>query len=593
MKNKRVFLVAVCLVLVASLLCGCPSSQQQQTSQSTKPDIQESLGNIDTNIKDNDANSDYDESDATKIIFSGDSANVKGMGAATQGSTVRIGAEGTYIISGSSSDGHIIIEAAKAEIKVVLDGLNLTNTDGPAILVKNAKKVTFTLAHNTNNTLSDGASYTLYEGNAIVDGAIFAKAELVFNGTGNLTVNGNYAHGIVSKDGITIAGGNFVVTSKGSGISGKDCVKVANSNITINAGTDGIKSDNMEDPSLGYIYIQNGTFNINSVNDAIQAYGVASIEGGTFNIKTTSTLSTASAKGVKGVTGVAIAGGTFNIDTQDDGVHSDGDVLIAGGNLTIKSADDGIHANDKLDITGGEINISKSYEGLEATDISICAGKVIINSTDDGMNASGGNDTNTNTGTRPGDMFESTNGSINISGGYVLVCAEGDGIDANGSITMSGGVVLVDGPSHGGNGSLDYSGTSKITGGVFIALGTKDMAQNFSSATQGAILTSSSTTLSAGTIISICDANGNVIAAFQSTKSFNCITISAPELKQGGTYTLYKNATVSNLDENGFAHNTTQTGGTSISTVTLSSLISGQGSSMGGGGFPGGRPPRY
>ena len=48
------------------------------------------------------------------------------------------------------------------------------------------------------------------------------------------------------------------------------------------------------------------------------------------------------------------------------------------------------------------------------------------------------------------------------------------------------------------------------------------------------------------------DANGNVIAAFQSTKSFNCITISAPELKQGGTYTLYKNATVSNLDENGF-----------------------------------------
>ena len=128
--------------------------------------------------------------------------------------------------------------------------------------------------------------------------------------------------------------------------------------------------------------------------------------------------------------------------------------------------------------------------------------------------------------------------------------------------------------------------------GVFVALGTRDMAQNFSSATQGAILVSSSSTFSAGTLISVCDANGNVIVAFTSTKAFSCVTVSAPELKQGGTYSFYKNSNVNGLDENGFAHNTTQTGGEAWTSVTLTNLISGQGSSMGGGGFPGGRPPR-
>ena len=594
MKNNRLFLIAICLVLVASLLCGCPGGNTPiNTTTSTTTTVKNTSSSVDTNINDDDINSDYDESDAKKITFSGDSVTVKGKGAAAQGSTVRISAEGTYVVSGSSNDGYIIIEAAKSDVKLVLDGLNLTHADGPAILVKDAKKVTFTLADGTNNVLSDGSSYSLYEGNAIVDGAIFAKADLVFNGNGTLTVNGNNAHGIVSKDALTITGGNIIVNSKNAGICGKDFLKVTNANITIKAGTDGLKSDNLDDASAGYIYIQSGSFNINSANDAIQATNSVNIDGGTFNIKTTSTASTASAKGVKGVAAVEISGGTFVIDSADDSIHSDGDVLIAGGDISLKSADDGIHANDNLSITGGSIVIEKSYEGLEATDIAISNGKVIINATDDGMNASGGNDENTTTGGRPGDMFESTTGSITISGGYVIVRAEGDGIDANGSLTISGGVVLVDGPSRGGNGSLDYNSTASISGGVFVALGTSDMAQNFKEATQGSILTTNSSTFSAGTVISVCDANGNVIVAFTSTKTFNCVTVSAPELKQGETYTFYKNASVSGLDENGFAHNTTQSGGTSWKTVTLNSLISGQGSSMpGGGGVPGGTRPR-
>ena len=586
MKIKKILLITVFLILCSFLLCACP--EKNVNTSNTKPNIEDVLGNIDTDIKDNDVNADYNENNATKITFSGNSANVKGIGASASGADVRIGAQGTYILSGNASDGSVIIDAGSNEINIVLNGLSLTNSDGPAILVKNAKKVTFTLAEGTNNTLSDGASYVLYEGNATVDGTIFAKAELVFNGVGTLTVNGNNAHGVVSKDGLTIVAVNINVNSKGTGICGKDYLKIADANITINAGTDGLKSDNMEDADMGYIYIQSGTFNITSANDAIQAYDVVSIEGGSFNIKTTSTLPTDSAKGVKGVAGVAISGGSFVVESIDDGVHSDGDVYILGGDISILSGDDGIHANDTLNISDGNIDIKKSYEGLEATDIIISGGYIDINSTDDGMNASGGNDIVTGSG---GDMFESTSGSISISGGYTIIHNEGDGIDANGAFTVSGGIVLVDGPSHGGNGSFDYASTAKITGGIVITLGVRDMAQNFSEATQGSILVSSGGSFAAGTLMSLCDEDGNVILAFRSTKAFSGALFSAPELEKGKTYTFYRNATVEGLDENGFAHNTTQTGGEECGTVTLDDYICGQGSQMGGG--PGGRPPRY
>ena len=591
MINKKLFLCVACVVLVVSFLFGCTTGNVKTSTTATKPNIEDIIGNIDTNIDNEDANTDYNEEGATKIVFSDGGINVSGSGAVAQGSTVRIGSEGTYILSGGCDDGYVIVDASKSEVRIVLDGLNLTNNDGPAILVKNAKKVTLTLVEDSDNSLSDGASYQLLEGNATVDGAIFAKSELVVNGEGNLVVNGNNAHGIVSKKGLVITGGNINVTSKNAGVCGKDYLKITNSNITVNAGTDGLKSDNIEDADMGYIYIQSGTFNINSGNDGIQSYGIASIEGGMFNIKTTSTLSTASAKGVKGTAGVAISGGEFVIDAQDDGIHSDGDVYLVGGNISISSTDDGVHANSSLNIADGELNITKSYEGLEATDIIISGGKIEINSSDDGMNASGGTDSSTETTTRPGGGSESTNGSITISGGYTIIHNEGDGIDANGSLNVSGGITIIDGPSRGGNGSFDYASSATITGGIVVALGTSDMAQNFSSATQGSVLVRSGGSFAAGTLMSICDENGNVILAFKSTKSFNGALFSAPELEKGKTYTFYQNATVSGLDENGFAHNTTQTGGTECGSVTLDDYICGQGSSM-GGGMPGGRPPR-
>ena len=591
MKNRAIFVrfcAFACLLTLSLSVVACNQRLDDGgQNKNTTVNVDGLITSVDTSINDKDTDSSYDENNSKSIAFSGSSASISGLGASASGSDVTITAAGTYIVSGSSSNGSITVNAGNNKVQLVLAGLDLTNIDGPAIHVRDAKKVTITLEKGTSNILSDKSGYSLELDGSIIDGAIFSKVNLVINGEGSLKVNGNNIHGIVSKDELVIAGGTIEVKSASTGICGKDCLKIADANVTVNAGTDALKSDNELDANMGYIYIQSGTFTLNSVNDAIQAFNVATIEGGTFDITTTSTSSTLSAKAIKGGSGVHITGGSFYIDSEDDAIHSNGNVLIENGSFVITSGDDGIHADDTLNITGGNIEINKSYEGIEATNIVISGGYVDITSSDDGMNAAGGNDSNSSASGRPGgDMFGGGTGAIVISGGYIIMHNEGDGVDSNATVEISGGVVLVDGPQSGGNGSFDYGTSAKITGGVVVMLGSGDMAQNFSEATQGSVLVNSSGYFTAGTTLSLVDEDGNVIVAFTSTKQFRAALFSAPEIEKGKTYTFYYGATVEGLDENGYAHNTTQTGGTSCGSVTLTDYISGQGSGMSGGGRP-------
>ena len=126
---------------------------------------------------------------------------------------------------------------------------------------------------------------------------------------------------------------------------------------------DGIKADPDygDTESEGSVTINGGTFNINSYNDGIQAKAKLIITGGTFTIKTFKDGSSAdfdkdlySAKGLKVSTNetseisMTISGGTFNLDTADDSVHSDGNITITGGTFQISSGDDGVHADQYL-----------------------------------------------------------------------------------------------------------------------------------------------------------------------------------------------------------------------------------------------------
>ena len=236
----------------------------------------------------------------------------------------------------------------------------------------------------------------------------------------------------------------------------------------------------------------------------------------------TSTDESTSMKALKATTNIIIDGGTFNIDSEDDSIHSNANAIINGGTFEIASGDDGIHSDTQLDINGGTINISKSYEGIESTTININDGSIHLVASDDGINAAGGNDVSTETGMVGNDKFSlSRDGLINITGGYVYVVASGDGIDANGNIKMSGGTVLVNGPTNDGNGSLDYDGTFDISGGILVAAGSSGMAQMPSDSSSQKILNLNLTSQEANTVVNVKSSDGKNILTYAPLKNYS------------------------------------------------------------------------
>jgi hypothetical protein len=545
----------------------------------------------------------WDESTEISINLSDSAINTDGADVTVNGSVVTITSAGTYRISGTLSEGQIIVNTTDEEtVRLILDGVTINNSSSSPVYIEDAKKVIIVLAETTTNTLSDGSTYVFASADIDEPNAtLFSKADMTIYGDGSLVINANYNDGISSKDGLIIAGGTISVTSVDDGIRGKDYIVVKKGNITINAQGDGMKSDNEEDATKGYISIQTGKFNITSGGDAISAQTDVMISAGEFTLltgesSTNQANTTTSSKGIKGVVNVNIDGGTFNITSADDSIHSNGNIVINNGTFSMASGDDGFHADSTLTINGGTIDITKSYEGIESAVITINDGNIHITSSDDGINVAGGMDSSGMPGgkQRPGgkggpgggpgqDAFTSSgNYFLYINGGYVYVDAQGDGIDVNGSITMTAGVMIVDGPSENMNGALDYDGSFTINGGYFLAVGSSGMAMApDTSSSQYSILLNLNSSLQPGTLIRLQNSAGEDIFTFAPARIYQSFTFSSPELKEGETYTVYYGGNSTGTLTDGLYQNGDYSDGVEYTELTISSIVT----SIGGGGF--------
>ena len=284
------------------------------------------------------------------IVFSGTSATLSGN---TDSVTVENDNANVVItstsekymeltLSGTASSGSLTVYSQK-KYGITLNGVSITNSQGPAINNQCGKSLYITLAEGTTNTLTDGTTYAT----ATIDqkGTLFSEGQIYFQGNGTLNVNGNAKNGIASDDFIVFEGGTINVNVAETGTNG---VKV-NDGITINGGT------------LSINVKADGARGIK--NDAYMA-----INGGTTTITTSGDCLIETADGVTDTTSCA-------------GIKCDSLFTMTAGTLTISSSGDGgkgINSADSIKVSGGTMTVTTTGSNNDSkpkavkSDVAIC-----------------------------------------------------------------------------------------------------------------------------------------------------------------------------------------------------------------------------
>lgn len=349
---------------------------------------------------DSDLDAGWDEASSTVIDCSGSEVTIQGDNGVAENGIIRITAAGTYVLRGNF-DGQLLVDAGKDDlVRLVMDGFHISNANTSPVYGKQSKKIILILAEGTDNSVTDGAEYIFGSTDEDEpDAAVFSKDDLTINGTGSLTVNGNYSNGVRSKDDLKVISGTLNITAVKDGLKGKDSVTIRDGRIQIKTGEDGIKSNNDKDPEKGYVIIEGGDIVIQAGDDAVH-----------------------------GETWLTVSGGTIDIQESYEGLEGL-KVDITGGNIRIKSTDDGINAAGGSGGSGQDSEREKMQNNPEAY-VRITGGTIVVDAMADGIDS---------------------NGNLYVEGGETYIngpVSNGDGaLDYNGTAVINGGIFVAAGSS--------------------------------------------------------------------------------------------------------------------------------------------------
>lgn len=466
-----------------------------------------------------------------------------------------------YVVSGTTTNGSLTIDG-KTNYEVNLNGVDITNPQTTALDLESKKAAYIVLTGS--NKLTDGTD-------ADHKGALYAKGKLIFSGTGSLDVYGVYNNGIHSKSYIVFNKGVnvYVNTTVNHGIKASDAVVINGGILNVETSGAGAKGINCEKD----IFINGGRTTVISTGNGewdeedqetkaavcIKTDSILTMKGGEVYVKATGS----GGKGLKADWEAYIYGGKIRIITTGGLYYNNGTTESHNYTGNTDNLDDAYTSSPKgikigtknqhgvLNITDGDIMIrttGNNAEGMESKGtLDISGGKVVISAHDDAINSSS---------------------DMTISGGTIVaVGTNNDAIDTNGDMFLKGGTII----AMGGNGAetgidVDEQHKLYITGSSLFSIGGRTDVQ-LGSTTQGIICTSGSVTANGTVTIK---SGNNTIATF-TMPPYSCsngsILITDPNLSGGNSYTL--------------------TSGSSSATVTASNTISNSGAP--GGGFPGGR----
>ncbi|WP_066048529.1 carbohydrate-binding domain-containing protein [Robertmurraya korlensis] len=276
-----------------------------------------------------------------------------------------------------------------------------------------------------------------------VDDAIVGR-DLVAVQAGNVTLTAG-GDGIKStndedaeKGNIALEGGTYTIIADNDGIQAQTSLYILDGAFTITTGGGSPETIGVNEFADGGHSDDSATATETTSSKGLKATSTLAIGGGTFTIDSYD-------DAIHSSNSVLFEAGELTIDSGDDGIHADSSVVTKGGDITITKTYEGIESKI-VAIAGGTIDITSADDGLnvgggadssednmlESTSeehlIQITGGYVSVNSLGDGLDS---------------------NGSFIMTGGTVVVNGPTDAgngqIDYVDTFEISGGVLVAAG----------------------------------------------------------------------------------------------------------------------------------------------------
>ncbi len=377
--SRRAWRTGAAVLLAAVTLAGCGNAagtNAENDAEELEEAVEVTLLDVSGLFSDRDREIGYDEAECVKIVLQGNTAQSDSGDVRIDGAVVTVTAEGSYLLTGELQ-GQLVVQADKEDkVRLILDGASVSCESSAALYVSQADKVFVTTAADSENLLETTGEYVAIDDHNI-DGAVYAREDITFNGEGRLKVVSAAGSGLVCKDDLVIGSGSYEITAGKHGLEGKDSVRIASGDIVINAEADGIHSGNDEDETVGYTYIAGGDITFTVGDDGIHSDTQLVVAGGRIRV-------TDSCEGLEGMC-IEIAGGEIDVKAADDGLNAAGGndgsgetggagedifagsgehkILISGGKLTVDAGGDGIDSNGDFCVSGGEVIVYGPVDG--------------------------------------------------------------------------------------------------------------------------------------------------------------------------------------------------------------------------------------
>lgn len=375
-------------------------------------------------------------------------------------STVRLVLNGVDIHSSTSAP--IYVKDAENTIISLPEGTENTITDGTQYVYDDAEAEEPNSAiYSKDNLTINGEGKLVVQGN--FNNGITGKDILKITG-GNIEVTAE-DDAIVGRDLLAVKEGNITIVAGGDGLKSSNDEDDEKGNIVLEGGAYNIAADNDGVQAETSLYVLDGDYTITTGGGSPDTIGLNEYShGGQSEDTTTDTASAKGLKAttelafgggtftidtfddaIHSSDSVIFEAGELTIASGDDAIHADSSIVtkggtitvtktyegmeskivaIAGGTIDITSADDGLNVGGGADSSGEASGESTSDEHL----IQITGGYVSVNTLGDGLDSNG--------------SFIMTDGTVVVNG----PTDDGNGqIDYVDTFEVSGGVLVAAG----------------------------------------------------------------------------------------------------------------------------------------------------